>query len=181
MSIIKEKAQKTDVDKELDDIAVIELVDDKIEDHLHKTAIVEEILFRLPKVDEPLVGTPKEVQKQLDKLAIFIRRNPNKLIENQKKYDKIHLYMHGFLINVALRQFPYIKGLQTVDIYQEALIALRFKAIPGFRRGRGMSFLNFAKEFPTKTVLLIDTYDVKKGALSAIRLEKKEDISDLFV
>jgi len=34
------------------------------------------------------------------------------------------------------------------------------------------SFLNFAKEFPTKTVLLIDTYDVKKGALSAIRVAK---------
>ena len=35
--------------------------------------------------------------------------------------------------------------MQTVDIYQEALIALRFKAIPGFKRNKGMSFLNFAK------------------------------------
>jgi len=34
------------------------------------------------------------------------------------------------------------------------------------------SFLNFAKEFPAKTVLLIDTYDVKRGALSAIRVAK---------
>ena len=112
---------------------------------ISKSSAVEEILFRLPNVLNPLIGTPKQVQKKLDKMAIHIRRYPDDHIENQKLFDKIHLYMHGFLINVALKQFPYIKGLQTVDIYQESLIALRFKAIPGFRRGRGMSFLNFAK------------------------------------
>ena len=53
--------------------------------------------------------------------------------------------MHGYLINVVLKKFPFIKGYQTVDIYQETLIALRFKAIPGFKRNKGMSFLNFAK------------------------------------
>ena len=110
-----------------------------------KTSEVEDILFKLPQVAEPLIGTPKQVQPQLDKMAIYMRRHPEDHIENQALFDKVHLYMHGFLINVALKQFPYIKGLQTVDIYQEALIALRFKAIPGFRRGRGMSFLNFAK------------------------------------
>lgn len=110
-----------------------------------KSSEVEDILFRLPHVKEPLIGTPKQIQSKLDKIAIAIRRHPEKNYENQLLFDKIHLYMHGFLINVALKQFPYIKGLQTVDIYQEALIALRFKAINGFRQGKGMSFLNFAK------------------------------------
>ena len=53
--------------------------------------------------------------------------------------------MHGYLINVVLKKFPFIRGLQTVDVYQETLIALRFKAIPGFKKRKGMSFLNFAK------------------------------------
>jgi RNA polymerase sporulation-specific sigma factor len=44
-----------------------------------------------------------------------------------------------------LKKFPFIRGSQTVDIYQETLIALRFKAIPGFKLNKGMSFLNFAK------------------------------------
>lgn len=110
-----------------------------------KSSEIADILFKLPHVSDPLIGSPKQVQSKLDKMAIYIRRNPNEHAMNQKYFDKIHLYMHGFLINVALKQFPYIKGLQTVDIYQEALIALQFKAIPGFRRGKGMSFLNFAK------------------------------------
>lgn len=125
-------------------VVLIETVTEKV-DQVSRGSGVEEILFKLPQVVEPLIGTPKQVQKKLDKIAISIRRNPDDHIENQILFDKIHLYMHGFLINVALKQFPYIKGLQTVDIYQEALIALRFKSIPGFRRGRGMSFLNFAK------------------------------------
>ncbi len=115
---------------------------DVVED---KSAAVEDILFRLPLVDEPLIGTPKQVQQRLDRMAIYMRNHPEKNLENQILFEKIHLYMHGFLINIALKQFPYIKGFQTVDIYQEALIALRFKAIPGFKKGKGMSFLNFAK------------------------------------
>lgn len=106
---------------------------------------IEEILFKLPFVKDPLVGSPKEVQRELDKIAIKIRDNPEDHENNQLLFDKIHLYMHGFLINIALKQFPYIKGYQTVDIYQESLIALRFKAIPGFKMKKGMSFLNFAK------------------------------------
>ena len=138
------KGKKSVNDKKL---KVVEGVEEEcvVNEKVKKTIAVEEILFILPQVKEPLVGTPKQVQKHLDKLAIHIRRYPNDNLENKKLFDKIHLYMHGFLINVALKQFPYIKGFQTVDIYQEALIALRFKAIPGFRRGRGMSFLNFAK------------------------------------
>ena len=93
-----------------------------------KNTVLEQILFRLPIVAIPLVGTPKEVQSDLDNLAIKMQKKP----EQDSIFDKIHLYMHGYLINVVLRKFPYIKGYQTVDIYQETLISLRFKAIPNF-------------------------------------------------
>jgi len=103
--------------------------------------ILEQILFKLPCVMEPLMGTPQEVKKELDELAKKMQNNPS----DDLIFNKIHLYMHGYLVNVALKKFPFIKGLQTVDVYQETLIALRFKAIPNFKTGKGMSFLNFAK------------------------------------
>lgn len=106
----------------------------------NKTSL-EQILFRLPIVAVPLVGTPKQVQPELDDLALKMQKKP----DQDAIFDKIHLYMHGYLINVVLRKFPYIKGYQTVDIYQETLISLRFKAIPNFKKGKGMSFLNFSK------------------------------------
>lgn len=118
----------------------------------HKGGI-EDILFKLPMVEDPLIGTPKQVQIELDKMAKRMqmldekakRKNLTSSPETELIFNRIHLYMHGYLISVVLKQFPYIKGLQTVDIYQETLIALRFKALPGFRTGKGMSFLNFAK------------------------------------
>lgn len=146
--IVKDDYEKQPViEKEVEkEVEETEEIEDGVEkESNYKSSEVEDILFRLPKVRDPLIGTPKQVQKQLDKMAIWMRNNPDEHLENQILFSKIHLYMHGFLINVALKQFPYIKGLQTVDIYQEALIALRFKAIPGFRKGRGMSFLNFSK------------------------------------
>ena len=103
--------------------------------------MLEQIMFRLPRVDSPLIGTPKQVQIELDAMAKKMQRQPGR----DSIFDKIHLYMHGYLINVVLKKFPFIRGLQTADIYQETLIALRFKAIPGFKYGKGMSFLNFAK------------------------------------
>jgi len=103
---------------------------------------IEQIMFKVPRVDNPLIGTPKQVQRELDLLAIKMQKNPN---GNNEIFDRIHLYMHNYLVNVVLRKFPFITGLQTADIYQETLIALRFKAIPGFQRGKGMSFLNFSK------------------------------------
>ena len=134
--------------KEIDAVlAESELSDDsemEIESFGRKPSAVEDILFKLPIVHKPLIGTPKQVQKELDGIAIKIKKNPD-IIESKNQFDRIHLYIHGYLINIALKQFPYIKGLQTVDVYQESLIALRFKAIPGFKRGKGMSFLNFAK------------------------------------
>lgn len=105
---------------------------------------ISDILFKLPMVKVPIVGTPKEAQEIIDKLALKIQNRPNSK-NNDEYFNRIHVYMHGWLLNVVLRQFPYIKGYQTADIYQESLIALRFKAIPGFKTGKGMSFLNFAK------------------------------------
>ena len=119
----------------------VELNDDK---DLSKKSAIEDILFKLPIVKMPLIGTPKQAQKELDAIALKIQRRPN-LKSSRALFDKIHLYMHGYLINIVLKQFPYIKGLQTTDIYQQTLIALWSKALPNFKTGRGMSFLNFAK------------------------------------
>jgi len=107
----------------------------------HNRDMLEQIMFRLPCVDEPLIGTPKQVRKELDALAKKMQKYP----KDNSIFNKIHLYMHGYLINVVLKKFPFIRGLQTADVYQETLIALRFKAIPNFKCGKGMSFLNFAK------------------------------------
>jgi RNA polymerase sporulation-specific sigma factor len=107
----------------------------------HSRDMIEQILFKIPCVKNPLIGTPQEVQKDLDLLAKTMQKDP----ENNSIFNKIHLYMHGYLINIVLKKFPFIRGYQTVDVYQETLIALRFKAIPGFKMNKGMSFLNFAK------------------------------------
>ena len=105
---------------------------------------IEDILFKLPLVSVPIIGTPKEVQRDLDNLVIFAQQHPHSK-KNDDNFNRIHVYMHGYLLNVVLKQFPYIRGYQTNDIYQESLIAIRFKAIPNFKKGKGMSFLNFAK------------------------------------
>lgn len=105
---------------------------------------INDLLFKLPVVKNPLIGTPKQVQKDLDKMALKIQKYPSSK-KNDDIFNRIHLYMHGYLLNVVLRQFPYMRGMQTSDIYQEALLAIRFKAIPGFDATKGMSFLNFSK------------------------------------
>jgi DNA-directed RNA polymerase specialized sigma24 family protein len=105
---------------------------------------LDEILFKVPFVQDPLIGTPKEVQRELDNLAKYMRDNPDDP-DSDKMFDRIHLYMHTYLVSVVMKKFPFIKGYQQVDIYQETLIALRFKAIPGFKLNKGMSFLNFSK------------------------------------
>ena len=121
----------------------IEAVEVEVEEVEVKSTL-EDILFKLPIVEDPIVGSPKDAQELLDQIALQIQKSPNSK-KGQKLFNKVHLYMHGYLINVVLKQFPYIKGYQTADIYQEALIALRFRAIPNFETGKGMSFLNFAK------------------------------------
>lgn len=159
---VKEKISKNngirscdkDSKKELEKLAVIDDIntliisdvvekEDEKEDSLRRSNI-EDILFKLPYVEKPLIGTPKQVQKELDKIALRIQKRPKSKC-SQKLFRKIHLYMHGYLINIVLKQFPYIKGMQTSDIYQQTLMALWAKAIPGFRNDKGMSFLNFAK------------------------------------
>jgi RNA polymerase sporulation-specific sigma factor len=109
-----------------------------------KESGIEDVLFQIPLVDEPLVGTPKEVQAELDQIAVNIQLSPDDPQSNQD-YERILLYMHSYLVNVVLKQFPYIRGMDHSDTYQEALIALNRKAIPNFKMGKGMSFLNFAK------------------------------------
>lgn len=105
---------------------------------------VDDILFKLPYVNEPIMGTPKEAQDEIDKLVLKMQKDLESK-QTDRDFDKIHLYMHGYFLNVVLKQFPYIKGYETVDIYQESLIAVRFKAVPNFDPTKGMSFLNFAK------------------------------------
>ena len=105
---------------------------------------VEDVLFKIPAIKNPLVGTPKEVQDELDQIVMDIQKDPT-CAKSDYEYERILLYMHSYLINVVLKQFPYIRGMDHSDTYQEALIALRFKAIPNFKTGKGMSFLNFAK------------------------------------
>lgn len=123
----------------------------KKEDEKESFAHIDRTMFSLPSVESPLAGTPKDVKEELNNLAKRVRRNSN----DQKSFDKIHLYMHGHLLNVVLRKFPFIKGMQATDIYQETLIALRFKAIPKFDKTRGMSFLNFAKMCIRKHLITI--------------------------
>ena len=120
---------------------------------------IEQILFKLPCVLDPLTGSPEQVKKELDELAKAMQKdNSNDII-----FNKIHLYMHGYLINVVLKKFPFIRGYQTVDVYQETLMALRFKAIPGFKTGKGMSFLNFAKMCIRRHLItLLDTSITRK-------------------
>jgi RNA polymerase sigma-H factor len=105
---------------------------------------IEDILFKLPNVKNPLCGSPKEIQEDLDNIALKIQKSKDQK-SNEELFNMIHVYMHGYLLNVTLKQFPFIKGMETVDIYQETLIAIRFKAIPNFELGKGMSFLSFSK------------------------------------
>jgi len=116
----------------------------KVSDKPKKEAFVEDVLFKIPIISNPIIGTPKEVQEELDKIVITIQKDPT-CSRSDYEYERILLYMHSYLVNVVLKQFPYIRGMDHSDTYQESLIALRFKAIPNFKTGKGMSFLNFAK------------------------------------
>jgi RNA polymerase sporulation-specific sigma factor len=154
-SVVKIEKQEDIKEKELlvksqeieQQVEQVEEVDQEETEDIHysaKKSVIEDILFKLPNVSDPIIGTPKQVQDKLDKIALSIQKRP-KSAKSQILFDQIHLYMHGYLINIVLKQFPYIKGMQTADIYQQTLIALWSKAIPNFRTDKGMSFLNFAK------------------------------------
>jgi len=138
VEILNTEILEKDLPEEVDNVEV------KEEPSTHRD-MLEQIMFKLPFVRDPLVGTPKQIQRELDTLVRRMQKNDEDNPENEAIFDKIHLYIHMYLINLVLKKFPFIKGYQTVDIYQETLIALRFKAIPNFRKRHGMSFLNFAK------------------------------------
>ena len=109
-----------------------------------KTRPIDGIIFSIPSVSDPIIGSPKDAQEELDNIAIKIQKDSSS-IDSDYQFDRIVVYMHNYLINLVLKQFPYIRGMEHSDTYQEALIALRFKAIPNFNPQKGMSFLNFAK------------------------------------
>lgn len=143
---VKNKEKKVKVDKveEIEEIEKILLPPIKVLGSRFSASSIEDILFKLPIVHNPLIGTPKQVQKELDDVVIRMQKNMNSK-DSRYQFDRIFLFMHGYLINIVMRQFPYIKGMQNIDIYNQTLFALWTKAIPGFRKGKGMSFLNFAK------------------------------------
>lgn len=97
--------------------------------------------------DDPLVGAPKDVQEELDALAVYLQDNP----EDEVAFNRIVHYIHKYLLGLVFRKFSYIKGYSEEDVWQEALVTLSQKAIPGFdptrtgKDGRKMSFLNYAK------------------------------------
>ena len=92
-------------------------------------------------VEDPLVGTPKEVQKELDDLALYIQKNP----DDQEGFARIQQYINKYLLGLVFKKYSFVRGYDQSDMYQEALIALNRKAIPKFKSDKGMSFLNFAK------------------------------------
>jgi RNA polymerase sporulation-specific sigma factor len=98
-------------------------------------------VFDLEEVDSPLIGTPKEVQEELDGLALKMQKNPN----DQEAFERILTYIHKYLLGLVFKKYNFVKGYEESDIYQEALIALFKKAVPKFDPTRNMSFLNFAK------------------------------------
>ena len=106
-----------------------------------KISDVDVYIFNIASVEDPLIGTPKEVRKELDVLALKMQRHPN----NNDCFNKIHFYIHKYLLGLVFKKFSFIKGQDESDMYQESLIALFKKAIPKFNPNKGMSFLNFAK------------------------------------
>lgn len=97
--------------------------------------------FEIATIEDPLNGTPKDVQVELDALAIHLQKHPN----DEDAFNKVHYYIHHYLLMLVFKKYNFIKGYEENDMYQEALIALFKKAIPKFNPKKGMSFLNFAK------------------------------------
>jgi len=114
--------------------------EDAIEEAAHPKRDLRAV-FDINDVDDPLVGTPAEVRRELDLLALRLQRRP----KDQESFMKIVNYMHKYILGLVFRKYNFVRGHDEKDIYQEALIALFRKAVPSFRKGRGMSFLNFAK------------------------------------
>ena len=137
------------VSLEADEIAIeeiIEVADLEIKETLPisekgtKRSPVKTI-FDVGEIEDALIGTPKEVQKELDGLALWMQKHP----QDDVAFQKIHTYIHKYLLGLVFKKFSFVRGHDENDIYQESLIAISKKAIPKFNPNKGMSFLNFAK------------------------------------
>jgi RNA polymerase sporulation-specific sigma factor len=124
-----------------------------ISDEILPISSVEEdvSIFNVTGVNDPLIGTPREVRKELDALALKMQKHPN----DNDCFNKIHFYIHKYLLGLVFKKFSFIKGYDENDMYQESLIALFKKAIPKFNPNKGMSFLNFAKMCITRHLITI--------------------------
>jgi len=91
----------------------------------------EEILLSL---------TPAEARPHLDGYALRMQRDTGQ----EWCFERLSHYLHKYIWGLAYNRYI-VRGHEGKDLYQEGLIALRFKAIPKFNPHRGMSFLNFAK------------------------------------
>lgn len=130
--LLKEDKYVVDVDDPVEAIKIAAIVAKSVK------AITN---FEVGVVKKPLVGTPKEVQKELDKLALRLQKHPT----DEDSFNKIHCYIHKFLLGLVFKKYNFVKGHDESDMYQESLVALFKKAIPKFNPHKGMSFLNFAK------------------------------------
>jgi RNA polymerase sporulation-specific sigma factor len=108
-------------------------------------------IFDIQSPDDPLCGAPKDVQKQLDGMALYLQKNPH----DEEIFLKIVAYIHKYLLGLVFKKFSFIRGYEGSDMYQEALIALSQKAIPKFKPNKNMSFLNFAKMCITRHLITI--------------------------
>ncbi len=85
--------------------------------------------------------TPKEALEEMNTLALYVKAGFD---EDDVAFNRIHAYLHSYIFNESYSHFT-IKGMEGKDLYQNGLIALWSKAIPGFNSNKGMSFVNFAK------------------------------------
>ena len=91
-------------------------------------------------LDELLALPPSLAKPYLNGYALAMQED----MDNEELFDRIRQYLHKFIVGLAYSRYV-VRGHEGKDLYQEGMIALRFKAIPKFRDDRGMSFLNFAK------------------------------------
>ena len=56
-------------------------------------------VFPLNDVTDPLVGTPSEVRKELNALAMHLQRHP----DDDIAFSKIHAYIHRYLTTLVRR------------------------------------------------------------------------------
>ena len=126
-------------------VALIEVApegtDLEVEEIEEKKSAPIKTMFDAKAIEDPLVGTPKEVQKELDGLALYMQKHP----DDDVAFQKVEVYVHKYLLGLVFKKYSFVRGQDEKDMYQEALIAIFKKAIPNFNPHKGMSFLNFAK------------------------------------